>query len=280
MHEASYIEMIEAYCSVGGGALDMDTIASKATWEASLTAAGGVRALTDQLERRTDATGFAVSRPPGHHALAERAMGFCIFNNVAVAAALLRSRGEKVAILDWDVHHGNGTQEMLGDDSGTLYVSLHQDNFYPFSGFVGDVDLGEAKGSTVNLPLPAGTGGDIYRRAWMELVLPVMTQFAPDWVLVSCGYDAHASDPLADMYLTAGDYGWMSARLAEAHPAHRIVVTLEGGYDLGALETSATATVLGLTGNAEDEDPGAGSPPEAVEALDTALAAASNHWSI
>ena len=196
-HDPSYIEMIEAYCSLGGGALDMDTIASEATWEAALTAAGAVRVLTEELRERTDSTGFAITRPPGHHAFRDRATGFCIFNNLAVTAALLRSNGERVAILDWDVHHGNGTQSILGDDPGTLYVSIHQDHFYPFDGDVADIDAGEAKGTNVNIPLPAWTGGDVYRRAWGELVIPVVSQFEPDWVLISSGYDAHVDYRLA-----------------------------------------------------------------------------------
>ena len=198
-HDASYIEMIETYCSLGGGALDMDTVASRASWEAALTAAGGVRVLVEELAERSGCTGFAVTRPPGHHAFRDRATGFCIFNNVAITASLLRSQGERVAILDWDVHHGNGTQSILGDDPGTLYVSLHQDHFYPFEGQVLDIDAGEAKGTNVNIPLPVGTAGDIYRRAWGELVIPVVSQFEPDWVFLSSGYDAHADDPLAGM---------------------------------------------------------------------------------
>ena len=133
VHDATYIEMIETFCQLGGGALDMDTFASPQTWDAALTSAGGVRALVEELESRSDTLGFAVSRPPGHHAMPDRAMGFCLFNNVAVAASVLRSRGSRVAVLDWDVHHGNGTQAMVTDDPGLLYVSIHQDHFYPFA---------------------------------------------------------------------------------------------------------------------------------------------------
>lgn len=239
VHDASYIEMIETFCSLGGGALDMDTVVSKDSWEAALTAAGGVRALVEELESRSGFTGFAVSRPPGHHALRDRAMGFCLFNNVAVTAALLRSRGLRVAILDWDVHHGNGTQALTADDPGILYASIHQDHFYPFEGELSDIDTLGAKGTVVNIPLPAGSGGAAYRLAWGEIVLPVVRQFVPDWILVSAGYDAHGDDPLAGMRLEADDYGWMAARLAETYPGERIVVSLEGGYDLDALEQSA-----------------------------------------
>ena len=281
-HDASYIEMIEAYCSLGGGALDMDTVASPDTWEAALTAAGGVRVLTEELRERSDSTGFAITRPPGHHALRDRAMGFCIFNNVAISAALLRSRGERVAVLDWDVHHGNGTQALVGDDPGTLYVSVHQDHFYPFEGQVLDIDAGEAKGTNVNIPLPAWTAGDIYRRVWAEMVIPVLSQFEPDWVLISAGYDAHVADPLADMNLVADDYGWMAAQVAAVHPPNRIVLALEGGYDLDALEQSAATTLMGLAGITGDTEsvPSQSSPNTAAAAVDEATEAISRHWTI
>jgi acetoin utilization deacetylase AcuC-like enzyme len=285
-HDASYIEMIEAFCSLGGGALDMDTVASEATWDAALRAAGAVRVLTEELRERTaDCTGFAITRPPGHHAFRDRAMGFCFFNNVAVTTSILRSRGERVAILDWDVHHGNGTQSILGDDPGTLYVSIHQGQFYPYEGQFLDIDSGEAKGTNVNIPLPAGTGGDIYRSAWAELVTPVVSQFAPDWILVSAGYDAHVDDPLADMNLVADDYGWMAAQVAAIHPPNRTVLALEGGYDLGALEQSSASTLQGLAGANFDRESATSvssepPPASALAALDAAAAAIARHWTL
>lgn len=280
VHDPSYIEMIESFCRQGGGALDMDTFAGHGSWEAALTAAGGVRALVDELESRSDATGFAISRPPGHHALRARAMGFCLFNNVAVTAAYLRSRGERVAILDWDVHHGNGTQQMLGDDPGVLYASVHQNHFYPFAGYVEDIDAGEAKGTIVNIPLPAGTAGDIYLRAWEELVLPVVDQFGPDWVIVSAGFDAHAADELAGFYLEGSDYGWMASRLARVYPPSRVVLALEGGYDLTALRESTSAALRGLSGADFRPDSTHHSPVTALAALSTAAEAIGRHWSV
>lgn len=279
VHDTSYIEAIRVICENGGGALDMDTFASRETWDAATTAAGGVRALIDVLEERSDAVGFAVTRPPGHHALPARAMGFCFFNNVAVATAYLRSRGERVAVLDWDVHHGNGTQAMLADDPGALYVSLHQDYFYPFEGAVEDIDTGVAKGTVINVPLPAGTAGDVYREAWSGIVIPVVTQFAPDWVLISAGFDAHARDDLADLRLTNSDYGWMAGLLAQVHPANRTIVALEGGYDLEALRSSARSTLMGLSGHGFAEAEGQ-SPPYAGTALAEAREAVARHWSI
>lgn len=280
VHEASYIEMIEQFCRLGGGALDMDTFAGPASWEAALTSAGGVRAVVEELRTRSDSTGFAVSRPPGHHAMPGRAMGFCLFNNVAVTTAYLRSRGERVAILDWDVHHGNGTQEMFLDDSGTLYVSIHQDHFYPFAGHVVDIDAGEAKGTVVNIPLPAGTSGDVYRRAWEELVIPVTGQFEPDWVLVSAGYDAHVFDHLANFALESSDYGWMASLLTEVAPVNRIAFALEGGYDLTALRESTASALTGLAGAEIGPCSDRTSPSNAAAAYSVAAEAIGRHWRI
>lgn len=280
VHDASYLEMIETFCELGGGALDMDTFASPESWEAALTAAGGVRALLEELVVRNDTMGFAVSRPPGHHAMPDRAMGFCLFNNVAVAAAVARSRGERVAILDWDVHHGNGTQAMLANDPGALYISVHQAPFYPFEGTPSDIDDGEAKGTVVNVPLAAGTGGNVYRRVWEEIVLPVTSQFAPDWVFISAGYDAHRSDQLADLNLSSDDYGWMSQRITTIHPPQRTIVTLEGGYDLDALNESANATVRGFSG-VDDWSESLGPDTDSRHAvLDEAKAIVGRHWSV
>lgn len=279
VHDPAYIEMIESYCSLGGGALDMDTAVSEDTWEAALTSAGAVRVLVEELEEQNDVTGFAICRPPGHHALSDRAMGFCLFNNVAITAKVLRARGKRVVILDWDVHHGNGTQALVADDPGILYVSVHQRNHYPHQGALEDLEVG-SKGTVVNIPLPPGTAGDIYRRAWEELVIPVATQFGPDWVLVSAGYDAHVSDPLADFRLIADDYAWLASRISEMVPPQRIVAALEGGYDLEALEQSAQATVLGLAGIETGlTDPGRSSQG-AESALDEAAEAIRAHWAV
>jgi acetoin utilization deacetylase AcuC-like enzyme len=278
VHDPAYIEMIETFCALGGGALDMDTIASRDTWLAALTAVGGVKATVEALAGMTDATGFVVCRPPGHHALRQRAMGFCLFNNVAVVAAWLRANGSRVAILDWDVHHGNGTQALVGPDPAILYVSVHEGSFYPFEGQLDDIDL-DAKGTIVNVPLPAGTAGDVYRRVWEELVLPVVGQFAPDWVLVSAGYDGHTEDPLADLELIDSDYGWMAHRLAQTHAPHRTVFALEGGYDLDGLRHSARSTLLGMAGE-EHFGPPLHSVPGAVDHLEAAREVISRHWSL
>lgn len=278
VHDADYVEFVEGFCKVGGGYLDGDTVASRDSWDAALRSAGAVSILVDELTGRPGSAGFAVTRPPGHHALRARAMGFCLFNNVAVAAARIRARGETVAIVDWDVHHGNGTQEMFLEDEGVLYVSVHQWPLYPHEGAITDIERGAA-GTTVNIPLLPGTAGDAYRMAFDGIVVPVMEQFEPDWVLVSAGYDAHVDDPLADMALTAHDYGWMAARLARAFPAERLVVALEGGYDLGALEEGVAATVRGLSG----EEPGGRSLASVEDpgpTLERVISAVRRHWSI
>lgn len=279
VHDPSYIDMIDAFCSMGGGALDMDTIVSPETWTAALTAAGGVMAAIDELEGRSDATAFVLSRPPGHHALRDTAMGFCVFNNVAVAAATLRLRDQKVAILDWDVHHGNGTEDLLRDDEGVLYVSLHQSPFYPFSGELEAIDLPPSPGTVLNVPLPERTAGDVYREAWGLLVIPAVAQFAPDWVLVSSGYDAHYLDPLAGLRLVSDDYGWMTDQLRKIHPVNRTIFVLEGGYDLDALAESALATVEGLTGGFVPGEPFR-SPSQAKEALARARITIGRHFPI
>jgi acetoin utilization deacetylase AcuC-like enzyme len=183
-------------------------------------------------------------------------------------------------VLDWDGHHGNGTQAILHDDPGALYVSIHQEHFYPYGGSVDDIDETEAKGTVVNVPLPAHTAGDVYRRAWAEVVLPVVSQFEPDWVLISAGYDAHVDDYLADMRLLAADYGWMAAELTAVHPASRTVLALEGGYDLDALSDAAAASVRGLAGTIESFDPPLESPPHSHTAFGEAVAAVARHWAL
>ncbi|REK21100.1 MAG: histone deacetylase [Actinobacteria bacterium] len=276
VHDVDYINTLEAFCSMGGGALDMDTIVSSESWKAALTAAGGVVAAAERLEGETDATAFVVARPPGHHALSDRAMGFCMFNNVAVANGMLRSKGQRVAIVDWDVHHGNGTEAMVKNDPDVLYVSLHQSPFYPFEGLITSMDE-EPKGTTLNIPMGEGTAGDVYREAWGSIVLPVISQFAPDWILVSAGYDAHRDDPLAGLRLISDDYGWMASELASAFPTERTIFVLEGGYNLDALRDSARATVEGAAGLFQASEP-LQSPEGSFRDLDRARSVVSRHY--
>jgi len=182
------------------------------------------------------------------HARRAQAMGFCLFNNVAIAAALLACRGERVFILDWDAHHGNGTQEQFYEDPRVFYCSIHQDGAYPGTGALSERGRGAGLGTTLNLPLPAGSAGDAYRRAFDEVVLPAVEVFGPTWIVVSAGFDAHRDDPLTEMGLTAGDFADLTRRVAPLAPPGRRLFFLEGGYNLEALALSAGACIAGLAG--------------------------------
>ena len=247
VHDTAYLHELEAFCDAGGGKLDPDTYAASASWQAAREAAGAGLAAIDALTSGTGDVAFVVARPPGHHALADRAMGFCLLNNVAVAAAALTAAGERVTIIDWDVHHGNGTQALFWNDPRVCYVSTHQDRFYPGTGGLDGTGGPGARGLTVNVPLPAGATGDVVARALDEVAAPVSERFAPTWVLVSAGYDAHRDDPLADLALSSGDYAQLAAIARGFAPkVGRLAFFLEGGYDLGALRSSVAATLASM----------------------------------
>lgn len=279
VHDAGYLDALEEFCRAGGGSIDSDTRAVPATWEAALRAAGAGLTAIPLLESGPGSVGMAAVRPPGHHATRNRAMGFCFLNNVAVTAARLRDRGLRVAIIDWDVHHGNGTQEAFENVAEVLYVSIHQSPFYPLTGRIEDIDRGE--GTTINLPVPALTAGDFYSVAFAELIEPVVTQFNPDWLLISAGYDAHEADPLGELRLLAGDYGLMAQRLRAAVPAVPAIAFLEGGYDLEALATGVEATLRGLSGASDfEKELTTRSPQLAYQVLEVAKEQASRYWSL
>ncbi|HVB70198.1 MAG TPA: histone deacetylase [Acidimicrobiales bacterium] len=278
VHDEDYLEHVSVV-SYEGGAFDPDTYATFGSWALAQRAAGAGIAVIDELVRRDEGVGFVATRPPGHHATRDRAMGFCLINNVAVAAAELTSRGARVLIVDWDVHHGNGTQAIFWDDPNVLYVSTHQSPLYPGSGDAREVGGRLALGTTVNVPVPPGTTGDILNRVLDDVVAPVVDDFAPDWVLVSAGFDAHRADPLADLALSAGDFADLARRVAQFAPAPgRLALFLEGGYDLDALRASVTATFAALTGAPGDHDgpTSGGAGPDVVgrvlEERDRALA--------
>jgi len=264
VHDPVYIEAVRRFCEAGGGDLDPDTHASPGSWAAAVAAAGAGPTAVERLTAGFGGPAIVTVRPPGHHALRNRAMGFCLFNNVAITAARLRDAGQRVAIVDWDVHHGNGTQEAFYRDPDVLYVSVHQSPFYPFEGMAGEVGEGDGAGTVLNVPLPAFTAGDVYRRAYEELVIPALTAFRPDWILVSCGFDAHAQDPLAELRLVEADYAFLAAALPKIVPADRIVVFLEGGYHLPAIRDSMAAVARALVGEVSLSDPSPyQSPPDA-----------------
>jgi acetoin utilization deacetylase AcuC-like enzyme len=247
IHSRSYIDEIRVFCAAGGGALDPDTFAVPASWQAAIHAAGAGPAAVDAL-RNGEGTAFVAVRPPGHHAERRQAMGFCLFNNVAITASYLKHMRERVAIVDWDVHHGNGTQHSFYQDPDVLYISLHEFPLYPGTGWVDDLGGGRGRGTTVNIPLPSGTIAASHLAAFDQLAMPTLRQFEPSWILVSSGYDAHRDDPLGGLSLESHHYGWMSKALGSVVSANRIISFLEGGYDLAALGSGAVATVDGIVG--------------------------------
>ena len=253
VHDERHVQHLKAFCETGGGSLDPDTVASVGSWETALAATGAGLAAVEGLERGDGEAAIVLARPPGHHATRARAMGFCLFNNIAVTAAALADRGERVAIVDWDVHHGNGTQDIFWNDPRVLFVSLHQSGLYPGTGRVHEIGGVSARGTNLNIPLPPGTAGPAVLQAVDELVAPAIERFAPTWLLVSAGFDGHRADPLANWLLTAGDYERLAARVAAFVPG-RVVAFLEGGYDLDALARSVAAVGASLLGQTIDTE--------------------------
>jgi acetoin utilization deacetylase AcuC-like enzyme len=255
VHPGPYLDELERFCAAGGGRIDADTAATAASWDAALRAAGAGIDAVARLDRGEADAAFLAVRPPGHHALAARPMGFCLLNNIAVTAAHLADRGERVLIVDWDAHHGNGTQDVFYADARITYVSLHQWPLYPGTGRMEERGAGAAVGTTLNLPMPAGSDGDAYRAALDDVLAPLAEHFQPTWVLISAGFDAHRADPLTDLELTAGDYVDLTARVAALAPPGRRIAFLEGGYDLDALKLSGGACVAALAGESWRPEP-------------------------
>jgi acetoin utilization deacetylase AcuC-like enzyme len=250
VHAPEHVDRIEELCRRGGGMIDMDTVAVEASYEAALHAAGGAVDAVDRMVADGERVAFGGLRPPGHHAETARAMGFCLFNNVAVAAAhALEEHGvERVLVLDWDVHHGNGTEEIFSESERVLYASIHQSPLYPGTGDADDVGSGAGEGFTVNLPVPPGAGPDDFLSLVQHVVVPLARQHRPGLLAISAGYDAHRADPLAQCMLDASAYADMSATMRDlASDLHvPVLVCLEGGYDLDALAESVTATIAAL----------------------------------
>jgi acetoin utilization deacetylase AcuC-like enzyme len=260
VHDSAHVDAIEELSRRGGGMIDLDTIASAGSWEAALHAAGGAAWAARRLIGDGGGFAFCGLRLPGHHAERDQAMGFCLFNNVAVAAAeAVEALGlERVLILDWDVHHGNGTEAIFYPSSSVLYSSIHQSPLYPGTGAAGDVGEGEGVGYTINLPVPPGSGGEQALALVEHVVAPVAREWGAQLICISAGYDAHRDDPLAECELDDSAFGEMAAavRALAAELQAPVLVCLEGGYALEALARSVVATLEALSG---DRSPAAAS---------------------
>ncbi len=264
-HSPAYLDRLRGLSAAGGGYLNADTGLNEHSWEAARCASGGAVGAVESALSGTAA--FAVIRPPGHHAGADYGMGFCLLNHAAVAAEYARSRGvDRVAILDWDVHHGNGTQDIFYADGGVLYLSVHQSPFYPGTGATREVGEGEGRGRTVNVPLPRGCVEEYYAAVFEGVFFPVLREFRPGLVIISAGFDAHAADPIGGMRLESESFGRFAASvtsLARELGAAPPALVLEGGYDLRALAACVAATISGVArADYEGEATGWGHPPD------------------
>ncbi len=263
VHPAAYIASIERACAAGGGYLDADTVVSERSFEAALHAAGGAVQMVDLLLDGSAPCGFSAHRPPGHHALPARAMGFCLFNNIALAARhALDARGlERVMIVDWDVHHGNGTNDIFHDSERVLFVSIHQSPLYPGTGPASDVGSGTGRGFTVNLPVAPEADDRLFCSLIDDVAVPLAESFEPQLMLVSAGYDAHREDPLGSCEVTEAGYAAMTRSIRSVCETLEVPVgcVLEGGYALGALARSVAATLEALQEPVAVVSPDAGS---------------------
>jgi len=265
VHHKQYISHIQGVAQKGGGWLDADTVMSPNSYEAATYAAGGTIRATEAVMNGEVGSAFALVRPPGHHATPQRAMGFCLFNNVAIATkyALAKYELERILIIDFDVHHGNGTQATFYDNLRVLYISTHQYPFYPGTGSIEETGSGAAKGTTVNIPLPAGCGDAEYLKVFEQIIVPVARWFKPRLILVSAGYDLHWADGIALMQVSVTGFTQMVKiikGLADELCSGRLVFSLEGGYNVTALAVSVKATFDVLLGNTDIEDPLGQSP--------------------
>ena len=248
VHTTRYLNHLRELSMAVGGCVDFDTALGPHSWEAATLAGGAAVGAVESALSGTAA--FAIVRPPGHHAGRAYGMGFCLLNNAAIAAEYARSCGvERVAILDWDVHHGNGTQDIFYTDAGVVYLSVHQSPFYPGTGDAREVGEGRGQGFTANVPLPARSGEDLYAAAFAGFFAPILREFRPELIVVSAGYDAHRADLLGGMRLESSSFGRLAAELANLARevgAVPLVLLLEGGYNLGALTESVAATIMGV----------------------------------
>jgi acetoin utilization deacetylase AcuC-like enzyme len=256
VHTDAYIGKVERICRSGGGLLDLDTPVCSDSFEIALLSAGGVLQAVDEIMDDTNSLEhiFALTRPPGHHATWNKGGGFCIFNNIAVAAEHCKRKygAKRILIADWDVHHGNGTQEVFFNDPSVLYFSTHQYPYYPGTGWIDEVGEGEGVGFTINVPLPAGTDDAGYMYALTNVLVPIAREFDPKLVLVSAGFDAHAADPLGGMNVSSLGYGLFTDVIKMIGSKGGLVIALEGGYNLDALAESALSVFNSLLSDGKE----------------------------
>ena len=250
-HGADHVRLVESTSKHNRYALDGDTITCRDSFGVALLAVGGFLTLLDAIASKQSSNGFALVRPPGHHALRDHAMGFCLFNTMAIGAEYLKRvyGAKKILIMDWDVHHGNGTQAAFYDDPTVFFISTHQFPFYPGSGAVNETGVGAGEGLTLNVPLPAGCTDVEYLQVFQDIVVPAAEKFQPDWILVSAGFDPHRRDPLGGMNVTEEGFGAMARlllALANRFADGRIAFLLEGGYDLAGLRDSVAAVLAAM----------------------------------
>jgi acetoin utilization deacetylase AcuC-like enzyme len=285
VHRDAHISRVEAICARGGGMLDLDTPICPDSGEIALLSAGGVLKAVDEVMANNLKHIFALIRPPGHHATPKTGMGFCVFNNIAIAAEHLKRKYgvKRILIADWDVHHGNGTQEVFFEDPSVLYFSMHQYPHYPGTGWIDEVGKGEGEGFTVNVPLHAGTDDAGYLYALKNILVPIAMDFKPDFVLVSAGFDAHIADPLASMNVTSRGFGLISdviKDIAERNSNGKLVIALEGGYNLDALAESVSAVFESLLDSGErSEKEEEGIPDNVRERVEEIRQIQRNYWS-
>jgi acetoin utilization deacetylase AcuC-like enzyme len=288
MHSLDHISAVEEACLSGKRFLDMDTYIVPESYQVALLSAGGVLAGLRMVMEDPGLKTFVLNRPPGHHAEKNQAMGFCLFNNVAVAAAVARRDYDlqRIAIVDWDVHHGNGTQHSFEDDSAVLFISIHQSPAYPGTGNLGEVGRGDGEGYTVNIPLPAGCGDRDYALFYEKVIVPILDQFKPELIIVSAGQDAYHQDPLAGMTLTHEGYHYMAetlAGVADRWAEGRMLLCLEGGYHLQG-QAGAVVQILSAIGqwglpigeNSPDLEPNR----QVQQRLEEVLAVQRRYWKL